>query len=68
MHLRNISLHVACFQHIPALGRSDVQSSAIRQHYYPEVGLSTRAVNETSRSFKVPGEGPYQDFLLVIST
>ena len=25
------------FQHIPALGRSDVQSSAIRQHYYPEV-------------------------------
>ena len=28
---------ISLFQHIPALGRSDVQSSAIRQHYYPEV-------------------------------
>ena len=25
-------------QHIPALGRSDVQNSAIRLHYYPEGG------------------------------
>ena len=25
------------FKHIPALGRLDVQNSAIRQHYYPEV-------------------------------
>ena len=26
------------FQHIPALGRLDVQNSGIRQHYYPEGG------------------------------
>ena len=50
-------------QHIPALGRSDVQNSAIRQHYYPEGGwgwvvvLSTFLCNALTTGLLLSGPG-----------
>ena len=52
------------FQHIPALGRSDVQNSAMRQHYYPEGGWGwvvvacTFLCNLLTTGLLLSGHGP----------